>query len=99
MPVAVAGQFMPLLLHLSNEKWKTAGHPSQKEKCPLCVVSPEEIQNFASIRNYPRGPILPGASRDFAGESLHLEVIFDINTQYMSYASAAICSACCRRMV
>src|SRR5690348_643723 len=85
MPVTVTSQFMPLRLHLPNKIWKTVGHPSQKEKGPLRAVPLEEIQNSASILNNPRRPILPLASRNLMSERFHLEVVLDINTQYMFY--------------
>src|SRR5260370_31075373 len=90
---------MPLCLHLPNETWKTVGHPSQKEKGPLHIVPLEEIQNFASILNHSRRPIPPRASPNLIRERFHLEVILDINTQYMSYARAFFYCVCGLRIV
>src|SRR5467141_1852440 len=90
---------MPLRLHLTNETWKTVGHPSQKEEGPLHTVPLEEVQNFASILNHSRRPIPPRASRDLISERFHLEVILDIDTQYMSYAWAFLCCVCGLRIV
>lgn len=84
---------MSLRLHLTNQIWKTVGHPSEKEKGSLGAVLFEEIQHFAGILDYSRRPILPRASGNLLSECLHLEVVLDINTQYVSYAQAFFCCA------
>src|SRR5215472_6058486 len=90
---------MSMRLHFPNETWKAVSYPSQKEKSPLRAVPFEEIQNFASILNYSRGPILPRASRNLLSECFDLEVILDINTQDVFYAQAFIWRACGKQMV
>lgn len=90
---------MSLRLHLPNEGWKAVGYPSQEEKSSFRAVPFEEIQNFASILNHPRGPILPRASRNLLSECFYLEVILDINTQYMFYRHAFSWRACGMRTV
>lgn len=59
----------------------------------------EEIQNSASILNHSRGPIPPRASRHLLGEGFYLEVILDINTQYVFYAQALFWCVCGMRIV
>src|SRR5215472_11246528 len=90
---------MSLRLHFSNETWIAVGYPSQEEKSSLRTVPFEEIQNCASILNNSRGPILPRASRNLLSECFYLEVILDINTQYMSYAQVFFWRACGMRVV
>ena len=90
---------MSLRLYLPNETWKAVGYPSQKEKSSFRTMPFEEIQNFASILNHSRGPILPRASRNLLGEGFYLEVILDINTQYVFYAQALFYCACSMRIV
>lgn len=84
---------MSFRVHLANQIWKTVGHPSEKEKGTLGVLPFKQIQNFARILDDSRWPMVPRPSRNLLGERLNLEVILDVNTQYVPYAQAFSCRA------
>src|SRR5580704_19767507 len=81
MPETVAGKFMPTRVYLAHQSGEALRDPTNKEKSSPDVMLFKQIEYPPCICIDARRPPLPRAPMDRTCESLHHEIIFNIDTE------------------
>src|SRR5213592_1397614 len=79
VPIAMAGDLMPLRLDRFDEMRKFFGDPAQQEERGLGLIPGENLEDQVRVLLHAKLAAVPALSRNGAAEVFHLEPVLDID--------------------